>query len=417
MYQWVQADGRAGEAGMGNNARRAPVAPQANVWGIRVHQSQRMGARTRLLIAATLAQLTGACGGSPTAVAQVVQVSDSGATYVPGPAWRRAEPATLGFDAARLQAMIRDVTNGRYGVVHGVVVVRYGWVAAEHYAGWGPSAPHTMQSVSKSITSLIYGIATAGGTSPSGRLDRPVLDLFARFAPVAHSDTRKNALTVRDLLTMRTSMDFYEQPYAGSPLAVLNASSGDWTRYILDRPMVGTPGMTWAYNSGAAILIGSAIRELTGEHADVFARRELFAPIGVTGETWARSPFDGLPHTGGGLNLKPMDLARVGYLVLRGGRWGERQIVTRAWLDSSTRAITRGSPVFFANDGAGYGHFWWTFPTQRGGTDAGIIAASGSGGQWLFVIPSLDLVVAIVAGGGNGLDLLYNGVLPALQTQ
>jgi CubicO group peptidase (beta-lactamase class C family) len=375
-----------------------------------------MGQPTKFLLLATLALLTGGCGGTPTAVAQVVQVTDSGATYVPGTAWRSANPAALGFDAARLQAMTRDVSNGRYGVVHGVIVVRYGWVATEHYAGWSATAPHTMQSVTKSVTSLLYGIATAGGTSAPGRLDRPVLDLFSRFAPVANSDARKSALTVRDLLAMRTSMDFYEQPYAGSPLAVLNASSGDWTRYILDRPMVGAPGTTWAYNSGAAILIGSAIRELTGEHADAFARRELFAPIGVTGETWARSPFDGLPHTGGGLNLKPMDLARVGYLVLRGGRWGERQIVPRAWLDSSTRAITRGPPVYFSNDGSGYGYFWWTFPTRRGGSDAGIIAGSGSGGQWLFVVPSLDLVVAIVAGSGNGLDLLYNGVLPALRS-
>jgi CubicO group peptidase (beta-lactamase class C family) len=345
----------------------------------------------------------------------VQQVADSGATYVPGTTWRTAVPAAVGLDAARLEQLTRDVTAGRYGAMHGVAVVRYGWLAVEHYSGWSASEAHTMQSVTKSVTSLLYGIATGGGTVPGGRLDRPVVDLFARYAPIAESDSRKQALTVRHLLTMRTSMDFWEQPYPGSPLDVLNRSSGDWTRYILDRPMTGMPGTTWAYNSGAAILVCAAIRELTGESPDAFARRTLFAPIGVTGETWFKSPHDGLPHCGGGLGLKALDLARVGYLVLRRGSWGGVQIVPAAWVDSSTRAVTRGPPLFFSSVGSGYGRFWWLFPTRRGGSDEGVIAASGSGGQWLFVVPSLDLVVAIVATNGNGLDLLYDGILPAVK--
>jgi CubicO group peptidase (beta-lactamase class C family) len=146
----------------------------------------------------------------------------------------------------------------------------------------------------------------------------------------------------------------------------------------------------------------------------VFARRELFAPIGVSGESWARSAYDGLPHCGGGLHLKPVDLARLGYLVLRHGAWGGRQMVSRAWIEASTHAITRGAPVFFSDFGSGYGYFWWLFPTRRGGTDEGVIAASGSGGQWLFVVPSLDLVVVIVATNGDGLDLLYDELLPAI---
>jgi CubicO group peptidase (beta-lactamase class C family) len=344
----------------------------------------------------------------------VRQVADSGAAYVPGTTWRVASPAAVGLDAARIDQMTGDVTAGRYGAMHGVVVVRFGWLAVEQYVGWAANEPHTMQSVTKSVTSLLYGIATAGGTLPAGRLDRPVVDLFARYAPIADNDSRKQALTVRDLLTMRTSMDFWEQPYPGSPLDVLNRSSGDWTRYIIDRPMTGTPGTVWAYNSGAAILTCSAIRELTGDSPDVIARRTLFAPIGVTGETWFKSPHDGLPHCGGGLGLKLLDLARVGYLVLRRGAWGGVQVVPATWIDSSTRAVTRGAPVFFSNYGSGYGRFWWLFPTRRGGSDEGVIAASGSGGQWLFIVPSLDLVVAIVATNGNGLDLLYDAILPAV---
>lgn len=357
----------------------------------------------------------GASCGSTTATVPAAQVADSGAHYVPATSWRTAEPQAVGIDPARVRSMSRDLSSRRFGAIQGVALVRYGWLVLEEYHGWTASAPHTMQSVTKSVTSLLYGIATDGGLLPGGSVDRPVLDLFSRYPSIENTDSRKRALTMRHLLTMRTSMDFWEQPYAGSPLATLNQSLGDWSKYILDRPMTGDPGSGWAYNSGAAILVGSAIRELTGEQADVFARHALFAPIGITGETWYRSPFDALPHTGGGLGLKLVDLARLGYLVLRHGRWGDAQVVPRAWMDSSTHAVTRGPPVFFSEFGAGYGRFWWLFPERRGGNDEGIIAASGAGGQWLFVVPSLDLVVAIVADNGNGLDFLYDDVLPAVR--
>jgi CubicO group peptidase (beta-lactamase class C family) len=311
--------------------------------------------------------------------------------------------------------MREAVSRGTYGSMHGVLIVRYGWLVAEHYTGWSASTPHTMQSVTKSVTSLLYGMATEAISSDPYLLNRKVLQVFSRYPTIESNDARKQALTMRDLLTMRTSMDYYEQPYAGSPHEMLNTSRGDWTKLILDRPMTGTPGTTWAYNSGAAILVGSAIKEITGQQANVYARQALFDPIGATGQYWIYSPFDSLPHAGGGLYLKPPDLARIGYLVLRRGKWGNRQLVASNWIDSSTKSVTRGAPVFFANYNAGYGRFWWIFPKTRGGNDEGVIAASGSGGQWLFIVPSLDLVVAIVAENGNGLDLFYNEIMPAVK--
>jgi CubicO group peptidase (beta-lactamase class C family) len=340
-------------------------------------------------------------------------VEDDGTAYVPSATWRTASPAALGLDPDRIARLAGDVTAQRYGVIDGVIVVRYGYVALEHYVGWSAAQPHTMQSVSKSVTSLLYGILDEPNPT-TARLDRSVLDVFSRYGDLQNVDARKRALTLGHLLEMRTSMDFWEQPYAGSPLDQMNRSTGDWIRFVLDRSMTGSPGSAWSYNSGAAIVSCGVIREVTGTAPDAFARQNLFAPIGVSGETWFRSPFDNLPHCGGGLGLKPMDMARVGYLVLRGGRWGDRVVVPASWITASTRAITRPTPGFFTGLNPGYGYFWWLFPITRGGSDTGVITASGAGGQWIFVVPALDLVVAIVAQSGNGLDLLYDGVLPAV---
>jgi CubicO group peptidase (beta-lactamase class C family) len=343
-----------------------------------------------------------------------VQVPDDALAYVPEAEWRTAQPAAVGLDSIRVEALRANVAGGRYGAVQGLIVVRFGYLAIEQYVGWSRDRIHTMQSVTKSVTSLLYGIHSAGGTASGEALDRPVVDIFGRYTPIANLDQAKRALTIRNLLTMRTGMDFWEQPYAGSPLDQLNRSTGDWTRFILDRPMTGTPGTIWAYNSGAAILTCAVMREVSGENPDVFARRALFAPLGISGEDWFRSPYDGLPHCGGGLYLKPVDLARIGYLVLRRGRWGDQQIVPQAWMDLSTRAVTRGSPVYFSEYDSGYGYLWWLFPGYRGATDLGVIAASGAGGQWLFVVPRYDLVVVVVANNGDGLNLLYDELLPAV---
>jgi CubicO group peptidase (beta-lactamase class C family) len=330
-------------------------------------------------------------------------LADSAASYVPAATWRSADAGAAGFDAGRMQALRTSVSGGRYGTIDGLVVVRYGYVVHEQYGtGWSPTRAHTMQSVSKSVTSLLYGILSPRADA---QLDRKVVEVMSRYMPVANRDANKDALTIRHLLTMRTSMDYWEQPYADSPHDSLNRSKGDWTRFILDRRVNGAPGATWAYNSGAAILTCSVIRELTHEKVPDFARRELFTPLGITSSLWFVRPFDSLPHCGGGLNLSPPDLARIGYLVLRKGRWGDRQVVPESWIQAMAEPYTAGSSIFF---GTGYGYFWWLFPETRGGPDRGVITGSGSGGQWLFVIPSKDLVIAVTASEGDGIGLLYD---------
>jgi CubicO group peptidase (beta-lactamase class C family) len=347
-------------------------------------------------------------------IAPAAQVADSGASYVPGPTWRTASPTAVGLDSSSMARLQRDVAAGRYGATQAVLVVRFGHLVHEQYVGWNPATPHTMQSVSKSVTSLLYGILLAR-VGPAAALDRRVLDVLSRYQNLANPSPDKQAITLRDLLSMRDGLDFWEQPYPGSPLDSMNRSRGDWVRLILDRPMRAAPNAAWSYNSGAAILTCAALREISGERVNDFARRELFDPLGISGQSWIVGAFDSLPHCGGGLYLKPIDLARVGYLVLRQGKWGDRQVVPSSWVEVSTRSYSSGPTLFFSNFGAQYGFFWWLFPLARAGTGTGIIAGSGSGGQWLFVIPEYDLVIAIAGTQADGLGILYDGVFPALR--
>ena len=324
--------------------------------------------------------------------------TDDGSAYWPADQWRRARPQDVGLDGERLDGLVSRIRENRPAGIHGLVVVRRGYlVIDEYFNGSSAGAVHTMQSVSKSVTSLLTGIAVDQGELA---INLPVIGFFPEYGELQHLDARKRALTVEHLLQMRTGMDFWENPYPGSPLQQLNDSRGDWVRFVLDRPMVADPGTTWAYNSGGVIALAGVLRAASGEPTDRFARNALFAPIGIHSERWYTSPFDGLPHTGGGLNLTATDLARVGYLVLRNGNWAGRQIISEVWLRESLQPITRARATW-ANRTFDYGRLWWLTSLDGSGAtdqrDRVVWTGSGARGQWLFVIPRHDLVVAVTS--------------------
>ena len=375
--------------------------------------------RPRPATLALLIALAG-CGGTPPEEAPPPLPLD-GPSYVPGAEWRTADPRQVGMDPRALDRAVDAVASGRVRDVDALVVVRHGYVVVERYFGSSHrNDVHTMQSVTKSVAALVVGAAVDAGAL---RVDAPIFSVLPQYAAAAGlpGDARKGRVTVEHLLTMRAGIDFHESPYAGSPLQRLNESRGDWALLALSEPMNAEPGARWQYNSGGVIALAAAVREATGQRFDDFARARLLAPIGVTTERWVTSPFDGLPHAGGGLNLRAVDLARVGYLVLRGGRWGERRVISEEWLARMLRPVTR-RPIAWGAYAPDYGYLWYQFPVAPGADTAerdGVIwAAAGNMTQWLFVVPRHDLVVA-VTGRGNGsfsepIRLLYDDIIPAV---
>jgi CubicO group peptidase (beta-lactamase class C family) len=326
--------------------------------------------------------------------------------------WPAASPETEYIDRTRIGELALRIRRGDYGRIASVLIARHGRLAVEEYFnGASADQPHTMQSVTKSVVSLLVGLAVG-----SGRLSTAdqVTTFFPSYSPLANLDPRKSAMTVRDLLTMRTGFDWSENPYAGSPLQRLNDCRCDWLRFILDWPMREAPGTRWEYVSGGTILLGGIVGAATGSRLDQFASTQLFMPIGASGMSWVQGLPDGLPHGGGGLYLRSRDMAKLGQLVLDQGRWQGRPVVDGGWIAESTQRTARNLRVWGGHP-FDYGYLWWL--TSDGGSD--IVTASGALGQWIFVSARHQLVVVSTADNTDGrdwaaVDFLFSHILPAV---
>ena len=343
------------------------------------------------------------------------------ADYFPTSDWRTAKPKKQGLNKKTLKSLANRLRTNQIRDLNSLLVVRNGYLVVEEYFnGSGPEDVHTLQSDSKSVTSLLIGIALQQGKIQS--VDDKVLTFFPEYEPIKRLDDRKAALTIRDLLTMRTGMDWSEDDYNTSPLKELNECGCDWLRFVLNWRMREMPGTRFEYNSGGVILLGGVIRSVTGRSVDSFAAQYLFSPLGIKGARWFQGLPEGLPHMGGGLNLRAVDMARIGYLLLRNGQWEGQQIVSREWLQESMRHWV-SYPRTFGSHPVDYGYLWWLLPVDNTGASQGegadVYTAAGARDQWIFVIPKYDMVVVVTGNTsttfGQPVDFLYTDILRAVE--
>ena len=324
-------------------------------------------------------------------------------------AYEYAEPANLddgwptgdltahGIDAAPIEAFVASVLTGEQGRLETMVIAKNGQlVLDEYFYGFTPERPHSIQSITKSVTSLLFGIAHDQGAIES--LDQHVAGFFPEYTGKRWVD-EDYPINLRHALTMSAAIDWNERvPYSNpeNSNTAMNAS-GDWIGYVLDRQRAGEPGGSASYTSGLSILLGGVIKNTTGRYVDEFADETLFRQLAVSGYHWLGAP-DGTRHTGGGLHITARDLAKMGQLVLNRGTWNGERVVSADWIDESTR---RHLPLTGAEDDAtvGYGYQWW-HSTFMGPDETAVphIAGYGYGGQYLLILPMLDAVVVFNAG-------------------
>lgn len=297
---------------------------------------------------------------------------------VPGEDWVVSTPAEHGIDPAGLEAA-REYAFAEGRETQGVVVVHGGEIVAEWYADdAGPESWAASWSVAKSFTSAVVGIAIEEGDIPG------VEEPMSTYLP-AWAGTDREGITIRDVLHMASGLDWNES-YAGSAgeSQIVQAVTGetDHLAFASARPAAAPPGTVWSYSSGDSMLLSGVVEAATGQPLDEYATDVLLDPIGIDQVDWWR---DAAGHTLGYccLDMPSRDFARLGLLYARDGRWGDEQVVPEAWVEESLVPVE-------ASDGA-YGYQWWLGEPE--GVPADMFAAQGHDGQFIFVIPSLDLVV------------------------
>ena len=308
------------------------------------------------------------------------------------------------FDTFRAAAPLHNL--------HSVLVVQDGNIAFERYfsgldetrgqptAGevvFGPDVQHDLRSVTKSLVSLLYGIALADKRVPPP--DQPLLAQFPEYPELAH-DPQRAGLTIANALTMTLGMQWNEHVSYMDPANSETAmdAAADRFRYVLERPIVAAPGEVWIYSGGAVALIGRLIEKGTGQPLEDYARSVLFEPLGIDKFSWAKGQ-DGEAIAASGLRLTPRELARVGQLVLARGQWKGKTIVPAAWLDACF------TPAATVRDGQSYGYFWRVgeiaYPSKTGTRGEHYLMGFGNGGQLLAIVPARALVVVVTAGNYN----------------
>jgi CubicO group peptidase (beta-lactamase class C family) len=378
---------------------------------------RRLGFAAILLLATSAmarGQTSMACG-TPTAL-------DDG--------WSIASPESVGLDGARLCAIAARLKEVEANV-HAVVIVRHGKLVFEQYFS-GPderwdvagqydfdaTTKHDMRSASKSVISLLVGIAIDRKLIASA--EEPVVKFFPEYASVKSPGW--DQVTLRHLLTMSSGMQWDEnrtwnhpkndEPHLGF--------EPDPIRYILSKPIAKPTDTVWTYNGGGTDLLGHILERVSGKPLEAFAREVLFGPMGITDFEWRNYPRNGKLASAIGLRMRPRDAAKIGQLVLNRGDWAGKPITSPGWIEQSLRprfqAIGYFSGLFF------YGQQWWLGRSIAQETEVKWIAAMGSGGQRLFIVPDRDLVVMTTAGlyfaprqGDGALDMLTKYILPAVR--
>ena len=355
----------------------------------------------------------------------------------PTKGWPNATPQSVGLNAAVLDSIDAEIKAGRYGYVDRMLVIRRGRVAYDrsyqhdydkiygdsvrapgalnpHDEGspynyynpwWHPyyrrGDLHTLQSVTKTITSVVIGTAVTRGEFPS--LDTPVLSFFD-VAKVANVDDRKRRMTIRHLLDMTAGFDWNESlPYADpNNAAIRMEGSYDWIKFTIDRPMAEDPGTRWNYNSGASQLLAHIFRSATKTDIEEYAARHLFAPLGIERWFWKRTPA-GMVDTEGGMYLEARDLAKIWFLFMKNGMWEGKRVLSPEWVISS---VTPSVPVGPAPNAPKYSLKWWLYPHPRDPARY-VWGGSGFGGQLPSALPDEDLLVVFngwnILPGGRGL--------------
>ncbi len=317
----------------------------------------------------------------------------------------------VGVDIAKLDeafAQAQQIENLKC-----LIVSHNGQIIKEaFYKDGGPDIAHDVRSVTKSVTGLLIGIAFEKGFIQS--IDQPIGDFIKPL--VENLSTEKANIKILHLLTMSSGFEWEELiSVSGYNNWVTSANQ---VQYLVDKPLTSQPGEVFTYNSAALHLLSVIASRASGMQTLDFARKYLFDSLGIGERNW-ETDQQGYNNGGAGLKITPYDMIKIGQLILNRGEYNGKRIVSSQWIDQTiTSKISTNNVMPFTN---GYGYCWWTGQSSKGN----YVFANGYGGQFIVVVPNLNLVV-VATNRWNGvgsnvandqwyrtMDLIISRVLPA----
>lgn len=335
--------------------------------------------------------------------------------------WETARAAEAGFDEAALTRLVQalidaDPAGRRPQLIHSLLVARKGkLVLEEYFFGTDRNTPHDIRSAGKTFASVLLGavIQAGGQLSP----DTKVFDLLKSRGPFQNPDARKASITLANLLTHTSGLDCNDNDNAspGNEGAMSGQSEQpDWWLFTLSLPVSHDPGSRYAYCSAGINLVGAALNEATGKSVQDLFETLVARPLKFGRYHWNLMP-NGQGYLGGGAYLRPIDLLKLGQLYLNGGVWHGQRIVSEDWAKTSTAAHVEINEATTGMDAEAFANFmtpgadglgWHRYGVSAVGQRVESYEASGNGGQYMIVVPSLDLVV-VMTGGNYGQGAIW----------
>ncbi len=343
----------------------------------------------------------------------------------------------VNMDSTLLNEAAGRIARGKYNEVHSMLIFKdnklvfeeyfpghkYQWDGPKHYGewvNWDRSVPHIIMSATKSITSTCIGIAIEQGFIES--VDQSIFDYLPD-----HQDLNtdgKNKITIAHLLTMTSGLEWDEWGVLLSSkkndLIALSFDCDDPIRCILDRPLVHTPGENFTYSGGNMIVLGEIIKNATQMPIDEFSKKYLFEPLGIHSSEWTERYDNGVIYAGGGINLTPRAMVKVGATFLNDGMFNGTPIISKSWIEKCTTPYSNNTNIDIPGHDSGshgYAYSWWLKTFQRPEGDIHMFHALGWGGQEIMVLPELNAVVVFTGGNYTAsvkvFDVVENYILPA----
>jgi len=329
-----------------------------------------------------------------------------------GDGWKTNHLKFQGLDSTLINKFFTQI-NGAEHKLHSVLLVRNNeLILEEYFSDYHINKPHDLRSTSKSIRSILLGIAIDKGFIDN--IDDPISKYLKNPIPKKRLDPRKSDITIKHLITMSSGLDCNDWDKRSKGQEDKVYKKKDWLQYTLDLPMLHTPGEVSNYCSMGVILMTEIISQSSGMSISEFANKHLFVPLEIENVQWGHTSSKKVIESGKRLYMTPRDLAKIGQLFINKGVWNGKQVVSEKWIEESTTPKTKIT-------GIDYGYLWWNIPFRLNGKVLMSKTATGNGGQYILIIPELELVAVFTGGAYNSQEdklpfaVVNNIILPSIK--